>query len=129
MTVSMKRILAAVYRPENTGALVILATAIVDKIDGNAYFPNPVPTLAKVKEAIDALAKPRWCLSRGRAAPRKRGTRRRRLSSLLTRLTRRTSLQLLNPAFESPAQKGIVSFLVRSIRVSQSQACHRKSMR
>src|SRR6202142_1196929 len=47
MSVSMKRILAAVYPPENTAALVILAMAIVDKMDGNPYFPNPIPTLAK----------------------------------------------------------------------------------
>ncbi|HXN30480.1 MAG TPA: hypothetical protein VN894_01405 [Polyangiaceae bacterium] len=55
MTVSMKRILAAVYPPENTAALVILAMAIVDKMEGNPYFPNPIPTLANVTAAIDAL--------------------------------------------------------------------------
>ena len=52
MTVSMKRILAAVYPPENAAALVILSLAIVDKMDGNPYFPNPVPSLAKVKGAM-----------------------------------------------------------------------------
>ena len=87
MTVSMKRILAAVYPPENTGALVILATAIVDKIDGNAHFPNPVPALAKVKEAIDALQEAEVVSqSRTRGTKEARNEARTKLSSLLTRL-------------------------------------------
>ncbi|HXN30789.1 MAG TPA: fibronectin type III domain-containing protein, partial [Polyangiaceae bacterium] len=87
MTVSMKRILAAVYPPENTAALVILAMAIVDKMDGNPYFPNPTPTFAKVTAAIDALRQAEAVSqSRMRGTVEVRNGARRELSSLLTRL-------------------------------------------
>jgi hypothetical protein len=55
MGLSKKRILAAVYPSDNAAELVIQATAIADRMDGNAYFPAPVPSLAEVRTAIVAL--------------------------------------------------------------------------
>ncbi len=46
MTVSMQRILAAMYPPENTGALVVLAAAIVDETDGHTHEKAPRATQA-----------------------------------------------------------------------------------
>lgn len=87
MTVSMKRILAAVYPPENAGALVILATAIIKRMDGNPYFAQPVPSLAMVKAAIGALQKAETVSqSRRRGTKQARDEARAKLSSLLTRL-------------------------------------------
>jgi hypothetical protein len=87
MSVSMKRILAAVYPPENASALVVLSLAIVAKMDRNPHFPNPVPTLAKVKEAIDALQEAEVVSQSGlRGTKEARNEARRKLSSLLNRL-------------------------------------------
>jgi hypothetical protein len=51
----MNRILAALNLPENAAALVVAAIAMVDRVDGNSYFPHPVPQLAKIRQAIEVL--------------------------------------------------------------------------
>jgi hypothetical protein len=87
MGLSMNRVLVALYPPEKAGALVILARSICDRMDGNAYFPSPVPSLAKVRKAIVALED-----AAAVAESKKRGTATARdkllsaLRSLLTRL-------------------------------------------
>jgi hypothetical protein len=87
MTVSLKRILVAVYPPENASALVVLAKAIVERMDGNPYFPHPVPPLAQVKIATDVLREAEAVSQSGmRGTKEVRNAAHRDLRSLLTRL-------------------------------------------
>ena len=55
MTVSLRKVRASLGLPTSAPAYVIGAYHIVQKMDGNSWFPSPVPPLAKVKAAIDAL--------------------------------------------------------------------------
>jgi len=56
MTVSMHRVLVALKRPTSAPELLIFARAVVNAMNGNAWFPAPVPSLARVQAAIDRLA-------------------------------------------------------------------------
>ena len=87
MTTSMNRILAAVYPPDSSPALVLLAKAVVGKMEGNPYFPKPVPSLAKVNDAIDALHEAEVVSQSGTRGTKKvRDEARTKLTSLLNRL-------------------------------------------
>jgi len=55
MTVSMNKVLAAVYASENAAELVAFTRGLLDQIDGNPALSAPVPSLAKVRKAVDAL--------------------------------------------------------------------------
>jgi hypothetical protein len=55
VTTSLHRIKASLDLPPQVPAMVIKAYAIVGKMDGSPWFPNPVPSLAKVRASIDAL--------------------------------------------------------------------------
>jgi hypothetical protein len=56
MTVSMHRVLVALKRPTSAPELLVFARAVVNAMNGNAWFPAPVPSLARVQAAIDRLA-------------------------------------------------------------------------
>ena len=56
MTVSMHRVMVALKRPTSAPELLIFARAVVNAMNGNAWFPAPVPSLARVQAAIDRLA-------------------------------------------------------------------------
>lgn len=87
MTVSMNRVLAAVYPPENTPAFIILADAIVGNMVGNPHFPQPVPPLAEVRQAIAVLQEAEVVAqSKLLGAAAARDAARRALWSLLSRL-------------------------------------------
>jgi hypothetical protein len=55
MTKRLNIVRVALNRPRNPAALVIFATAIVQKMTGNAWFPQPTPSLTKVRAAIKTL--------------------------------------------------------------------------
>jgi len=87
MTRSLMRVRISLDYPESVPALVTLALAVVDRMQGNPWFPSPVPSLATVKAAIDALASSQTAvLTRARGTSTKRDVALRRLKSLLTRL-------------------------------------------
>ena len=51
MTVSMHRVLVALKRPPSAPDLLVFATAVVNEMNGNSWFPAPVPSLASVRAA------------------------------------------------------------------------------
>jgi hypothetical protein len=56
MTVRMHRVLVALKRPTTAPALLVFARAVVNAMNGNPWFPAPMPSLASVRAAIDRLA-------------------------------------------------------------------------
>jgi hypothetical protein len=55
MTVSMHRVMVALKRPTSAPELLVFARAVVNAMNGNSWFPAPVPSLASVRAAIDRL--------------------------------------------------------------------------
>lgn len=87
MTVSMNRVLVAVYPPDNTPAFLILAQAILDRMDGNPHFPQPIPPLADVRQAMAVLQKAEVVTqSKMLGTATERDAARRALWSLVSRL-------------------------------------------
>jgi hypothetical protein len=87
MTVSMHRVLASLKLPGNASALVIRARVVVDAMTDNPWFPAPVPSLAKVQAAIDALDKAETdVLSRTKGLPAIRNDAKKKLVDYLQRL-------------------------------------------
>jgi len=73
--------------PASVPALIIQARAIVDHTQASPWFPAPVPPLATVRAALDALQDAEaTALMRSRGSSSKRDVALRRLKSLLTRL-------------------------------------------
>ena len=87
MTVSMHRVLVSLKLPTNDSALVIRARNIVEAMTHNPWFPAPVPSLAKVQAAIDALDKAQAAtLSKTKGLVSVRNDARKKLRDLLLRL-------------------------------------------
>jgi len=87
MSVSANRVLVALHLPENAEALVLKTRAIVDKMTGNSWFPQPSPTLAKVLAAAEALHDAQiGALRRTKGLPQKRNEARAALVNLLKQL-------------------------------------------
>lgn len=55
MTVSRYRVQAVLRDDDVTGGLVTYGLVVLDRMTGNASFPNPVPPLSEIASAIDAL--------------------------------------------------------------------------
>jgi len=51
----LRRTFAALYLPTSAPAFISVAKGIVERMTGNPNVPNPVPALAHVSAAIDAL--------------------------------------------------------------------------
>jgi hypothetical protein len=84
MTVSRKRVLAALVPSARVAAVLVQSEHIVQEMTGNAYFPKPNPSLATIAKLIDALR-----AAESLAQTRARGTAQARnaaLSDLLTAL-------------------------------------------
>jgi hypothetical protein len=87
MTVSMHRVLVALKPPKTAPELLVLARAIVEAMNGNAWFPAPVPSLTTVQAAIDRLAEAEVAaLSMTAGLKQARNSARAALVSLLHRL-------------------------------------------
>jgi hypothetical protein len=55
MTVSRYRVEAVLRYDDMAGGLVTYGLVVLDRMTGNASFPNPVPPLSELASAIDAL--------------------------------------------------------------------------
>ena len=55
MTRSLRRVRIALDLPESVPGAIIKAIVIADSMDGNPWFPTPVPPIAVVRAAIAAL--------------------------------------------------------------------------
>jgi hypothetical protein len=87
MTISQHRIQVALNLPDSVPALVIAARVIIEAMTGNPVFPAPVPALAKVASAVEALNEAQVAvLTRARGTAALRDSRLRVLVSLLRRL-------------------------------------------
>jgi hypothetical protein len=87
MTVSMHRVLASLNLPTTVPALLFRARAIVAAMTNNPWFPSPVPSLAKVQAAIDALDKAETnAVSMAKGLKALRNEARKKLVNLLQRL-------------------------------------------
>jgi hypothetical protein len=87
MTVSMHVVRASLNRPTRVGDLLIYARSIVEAMTGNPWFPAPLPSLAKVQAAIDALEKAQAdTLSRTKGLAALRNLALKKLVDLLNRL-------------------------------------------
>jgi hypothetical protein len=87
MTASLQRIRVALHKPANASALVVKARFVVGRMTNNPWFPQPVPPLAKVLAAAQALDEAQTKSQSGaKGLADARNAKRRVLDNLLDRL-------------------------------------------